>query len=227
MRLAILYSGGKDSNFALFEASKRHDVVCLIVMKSKNFGSYMFQSAGIDCVKFQAEALGLPLVEIETKGEKEEELLDLEIAIKEAKKKYNIDGIVSGAINSIYQSSRIQKICNRLNLWSFNPLWQKDQLIFLEELIENKFKVVIVGIASYPFDESYLGRVLDKKLLEELCYMRNKYQINPAGEGGEIETFILDTPTFKKELCLIKSRKVMDSINSGFLVIEEVKLKGK
>ena len=28
----------------------------------------------------------------------------------------------------------------------------------------------------------------------------NRYKINPAGEGGEIETFVLNCPLFKKEL---------------------------
>lgn len=227
MRVAVLFSGGKDSNFALFESGKFHDVVCLITMKSQNSHSYMFQSAGVDFTSVQAEALGLPQIIHETRGEKEAELDDLRDAILEAKEAYGIEGVVTGAINSAYQASRVQRICMDLDLWCFNPLWQKDQLDFLHELLDAGFKVMIVGVASYPFDSSFLGEVLDESLIEELRVMGEQYKINPAGEGGEIETFVLDGPTFLKRIEILKSRVEMDSENSGELVIEDAMLVGK
>ena len=223
MKVAVLYSGGKDSNFALYEASKFHNISCLITIKSTNNESYMFQTEGIDFVKYQAECLELPQIEVLTDGIKEKELDDLKKAIKKAKDEYNIEGIVTGAIGSIYQASRVQKICNELNLWCFNPLWQKDQVKFLKELVENNFKVVIVGVASYPLTEKYLGKILDKKLIEELVDMQNKYQINPAGEGGETESFIIDAPIFKKKIEIKKSKKEWENY-SGKLIIEELKV---
>lgn len=224
MKVAVLFSGGKDSNYALYKASQKNEVVCLITLVSENKESYMFQTQGIDFVKVQAKALGIPIIEFKTKGVKEEELEDLQLAIESARKKYNIEGVVTGAINSAYQSSRIQKICQKLDIWCFNPLWQKNQINFLYELLENNFKIIIVGIFSYPFDKSYLGRVLDKDLIEELTRLETKFQINPAGEGGELETFVLDSPQFKKEIKVISSQKIMDSENSGVLEIEKIEL---
>ena len=227
MKLALLYSGGKDSNYALYKASKKHEIVCLISLISQNSHSYMFQSPGTKLTSYQSDALGIPLLEHTTKGEKERELEDLEDAIKKAIDEYSIEGIVTGAIDSIYQASRIQKICNKFNLWCFNPIWQKDQIEFLEELIQNNFEIVIVGIASYPFNEKYLGRKIDNKLLIELLDLQKRYKINPAGEGGEIETFVLDSPCFKKRIKITKSRKNMDSQNSGELVIDNLEMEDK
>ena len=53
------------------------------------------------------DALGLPIIFKTTKGEKERELKDLRVAIKEAKQKYKIQGIVSGALASNYQKTRV------------------------------------------------------------------------------------------------------------------------
>ncbi len=99
MKLAALFSGGKDSCFALYKAVKeRHGIACLISLISENKESYMFHTPNIHLTNLQAEALELPLIAFKTKGEKEIELLDLEKAIKSAVKKYKIEGIVSGAV---------------------------------------------------------------------------------------------------------------------------------
>ena len=198
MKLAVLYSGGKDSNYALFKS--KDDAVCLISVISKNKESYMFHTPSISQVERQAEAMEIPIMIEETKGKKEEELKDLERAIKKAKTKYKIQGIVTGAIRSVYQASRIQKICDKLGLECFNPLWQKEEFGYLNELIKNKFKVVIIGVFAFPLDEKWLGRMIDKKFIVDVKKLHEKYKIHPAGEGGEMESFVLDCPLFKKPL---------------------------
>ena len=114
MRLGVLFSGGKDSTLALHLASEKEQVVCLITVVSKNPESYMFHTPNIDVTALQAAALELPLVSVVTEGLKEEELADLEKAIAQAKNKYQIEGVVTGAIESVYQASRVQRICNDL-----------------------------------------------------------------------------------------------------------------
>jgi diphthine-ammonia ligase len=224
MKLGILYSGGKDSNYALYMTSKIHEIKCLISIKSKNPHSYMFQTNGINLIKHQSLALNIPLIEFETIGKKEEELKDLKKAIQLGIKKHSIEGIVTGAIDSIYQASRIQKICKELNIWCFNPLWQKNQVEFLKDIIKNNFEVIIVSIASYPLNKSYLGKKLNNKLLDELIEMQKKYKINPAGEGGEIETFVTNSPLFKYKIKVTNSTIKEDSENSAELIINKIKL---
>jgi predicted ATP pyrophosphatase (TIGR00289 family) len=112
MRVGVLFSGGKDSTLALSKAMKEHEVVCLITIISKNTESFMFHTPNIEITKLQAESIGLPLIQRITEGKKEEELEDLRKAVVEAKENYRIDGIVTGAVESVYQSKRIQKICD-------------------------------------------------------------------------------------------------------------------
>jgi ABC transporter with metal-binding/Fe-S-binding domain ATP-binding protein len=213
-KLGILFSGGKDSMYAAWLAKKEgYEISCLISIISENEESYMFHTPSIRRVEEQAKSMGIPLIIVKTKGKKEEELIDLEKAIKLARKDYDIRGVVSGAVESVYQASRIEKICNRLKIECFNPLWQKDQLELLKDLIKNGFEVIIVGVFAYPFDEKWLGRKIDMKFINEIKKLQEKYKINVAGEGGEFESFVLNCSLFKKKL-IIKDKKINGSKNS-------------
>ncbi|MFH1586139.1 MAG: diphthine--ammonia ligase [archaeon] len=209
-KCAILFSGGKDSTYAAYLAKKKgYELACLISVFSENKNSYMFHTPSIEKTKKQAEIMDLPLIIDKTKGEKEAELEDLERVIKKAKEEYEIDTIVTGAIDSRYQASRIQKICDDLGLECFNPLWKKDEIEYLEELVGDGFKVIITGVAAYPLDKSWLGREIDNDFISEVKVLHEKYEIHPAGEGGEFETFVLNCPLFKEGL------KVVDKNISG------------
>lgn len=221
MKLGILFSGGKDSTYSAWLVKNfGYELTCLISIFSKNPESYMFHTPSIKKTKKQAEVMGIPIIIQKTNGEKEEELKDLEKAIEKAKQKYKIEGIVSGAIQSVYQASRIQKICDKLNLECFNPLWQKNEEEYLEELIKNKFKIIIVGVFAYPLDKSWLGREINQKVVNELKKINQKYKINLAGDGGEFETFVLNCPLFKKELNIINKEISSTGENSWRMEVE-------
>jgi ABC transporter with metal-binding/Fe-S-binding domain ATP-binding protein len=185
MKLGVLFSGGKDSSYALYLAKKQgYKVSCLITIVSENKESFMFHTPSIEQTKIQSEALQIPLIIVRTKGKKEKELFDLEIAIKSAITKYKIQGIVSGAVESVYQSLRIQKICNKLKIECFNPLWQKNQIELLNELIKNKFEVIITGVFAYPLNKSFLGKTIDHYFISEMKKLNEKYKVSISGEVG-------------------------------------------
>lgn len=226
MKLGVLFSGGKDSVFACYRAMQKETVACLITLVSENEDSYMFHTPNIRRTDLQAEAMGMPLLSWPTKGEKEEELQDLKAAIAAAKEMYGIEGIVTGAIESVYQAARVQRICRELDLWCFNPLWQIDQVDYLRLLLSKGFQVIISGVFAYPFDSSWVGAELTEERVSKLEMLQRRYQINPSGEGGELETFVLDAPLFKKRIRILKASTAYDNYR-GRLDIEEMKLEDK
>ncbi|MCK4635005.1 MAG: TIGR00289 family protein [Candidatus Aenigmarchaeota archaeon] len=226
MKLGVLFSGGKDSCLALQKAKEKDEVVCLITVISENPESFMFHTPNIFLTKLQAEAIDLPLVSITTRGEKEKELEELEKVIRRAKEEHGIEGIVTGAIKSEYQKSRIEKVCRELCLECINPLWHRDEINIMKELVENDFEVIITGVFAEPFGREWLGRKIDFVTIDELEKLERAYKINPSGEGGEIETTVLDAPFFKKRIEIEKS-SVSFSRDSGTLKIEKASLMKK
>ena len=221
MKLGALFSGGKDSCLAIHKAMKEHSVVCLISLISANPESYMFHVPNISLVDLQAETIGLPLIRKNTPGVKEEELVQLKQAIQEAKEKYKIEGIVTGAVCSIYQCSRIQKICKELGLECINPLWQMDEIELLKQLKE--FEVIISGIFAYKLGKELLGKKIDEKIIAKLEKLQKEIKINPAGEGGEIETTVLNAPFFRKRI-VVKDFEIDFKDNCGTYIIKRTEI---
>ncbi len=228
MRLAALFTGGKDSTYALYLAREQgHEIVGLITLKSKNPNSYMFHTPALELTKLQAEALGLPLITGLTKGEKEKELVDLEKAIKKAQKKLDFEGLITGALFSEYQSSRIIKIAKKLGLKVISPLWHKPQEKEMEELLNLNFKIIFTAVAAEGLDKSWLNRIITSKDLDQLKQLNKKYQFHLAGEGGEFESAVLDCPLFSKRVVIEDFLIEEESEQTARLIIKKARLEKK
>ena len=196
MKIAALVSGGKDSIYAAYKAAEEHEIVCLVSFKSKRDDSYMFHIPNIELAKLQAKSMEIHIIFEESSGIKEKELEDIEKALKVAVKKYKIKGVVSGALASNYQKQRIGTICRKLNLKSIAPLWHIEPEKYLKDLIKNKFKVIITGIAADGLNKDFLGKKIDDDFIEKI----KKSKIHLGGEGGEYESLVIDCPMFNKKI---------------------------
>jgi diphthine-ammonia ligase len=223
MKAAVLFSGGKDSTMAVYKAMKDGwTVEYLLSMHSENPHSYMFHVPNIHLTQLLSQALGIPLIQAKTPGMKEEELEDLRKALAELKDK-GVEAIFTGAIHSQYQKSRIDQLCQELGMESIAPLWHREPQDYMEEIIELGFEVVITSVSAEGLDESWLGRVITRELLEELRGLHEKYGLHLAFEGGEAETLVIDGPLFKKKLEILDSERVWN-FDSGHLIIKDAKL---
>jgi asparagine synthase (glutamine-hydrolysing) len=221
-KIAALFSGGKDSCFSLWLMQKQgFDVACLVSVLPKQHDSFMYHKPNEKVLKLQAKALGISLLLKPTRGEKEKELLDLKKALVLAKKRFGIQGVVSGALYSNYQRERIQKICDELKIKLFSPLWHKKQEQELQELLDNGFVFVMTKIAALGLNKEWLGKKVGKKELVELEKLQASFGFNVAGEGGEYESLVLQAPNFKKKIRIVSSEKKMLNDCTGVLEIKK------
>jgi diphthine-ammonia ligase len=215
MKVAALFSGGKDSVFAVYIAQQYGwDVAHLVTLLPAKQDSYMFHSINIHLTELLAQAIDIPLVKSSTKGEKETELIDLMNLLQDLE----IDGVISGAIASEYQRTRIEKICDELGIKSFAPLWHKNQELLLRDQVKAGFHIIIIGVFASGFDETWLCKTIDEQTIDALVSLHEKYKINIAGEGGEFETLVLDGPLFHKKLVIDESLKEWNRDNGIFQV---------
>jgi diphthine-ammonia ligase len=219
MKLAALISGGKDSIFAINKAFEEgHEVTHLINIIPARDDSYMYHSINLHMVELISAACEIPLIRQQSSGIKELELDDLTLALKKVK----VDGVSVGAIESQYQASRVQKICDSLGLKVYSPLWHRDP----EELLNEMAKVMdirIVKVAAEGLDRSWLGRPININSIENLKALNRRYMVHMAGEGGEYETLVLDAPFYKKRIEIVKSEVEWEG-DSGSLKVLEAKL---
>jgi ABC transporter with metal-binding/Fe-S-binding domain ATP-binding protein len=202
-----LFSGGKDSSWALYRALERGLPVERLVTVHPEGDSYMYHVPETRLAGLAAESIGIPLVEVEPgdlgaaaaadSGQQgDAELEPLEAALREldAELSGGIAGLTAGAVESEYQTSRIEAMADRLGVEVFAPLWQRDPRELAEAMLDAGFEVTVIQVAAAGLDESWLGRQLDAGALADLEDLHESHGVHLLGEGGEFETLVTDGP---------------------------------
>jgi len=222
MKVAVLFSGGKDSTYSVFKAKQDgHKVECLVTIFPQSYESELLHYPNIKFTKLQAESMNIPQITIEvdsTNPNAEENTL--EELLSQAKEKFNVEGIVHGGILSEYQKKRFEKISSSLNISLISPIWKKDQNEYMKTLLDSKFHYMIISVSSGGLDDSWLGKEITQKDLEELEKLSKKHGFNLSFEGGEAETFVLDCPIFIRPIKIEKYNKVWDGYRGRFEILE-------
>ncbi len=227
MKLFGLFTGGKDSTLAIKEMlDEGYDVDAVVTFSSENPYSYMFHTINIRWTYLHAVSMNMAHYMFKTKGMKEKELLDLKKAFI-VMKKLGYKGVVAGAIASKYQKNRVDKIAEATGLEVYSPLWGYDQEKLMYRYVDEKMKFMIISVSSWGLNEKHLGWIVkDLDDVNKLIYLSRKYQFNPTGEGGEYESFVLDSPIFRY-IIKVKSFEKKFFGDSGYLVIKEAVLEKK
>jgi len=210
MRVAILFSGGKDSVYAASWAISQGFEVTLLTVRPPEY-SMMFHHPNIDATKLQAEALGLPQVIVETTEENWRE------KVVEALRKLDVEGIATGAVASTYQRSRIDAIAKELGVEAFAPLWHAGEEK-MEEMLAT-MEIYVTAVSAEGLGPEFLAEPLEKLIRAK------KPNVHLFLEGGEGETFVANAPLFKKRIRIRKWKKSWDGVR-GVAEIEEAALEG-
>ena len=224
MKLASLFSGGKDSTYAIYKARQEgHDIECLVSLFPKSEESHLLHYPNMAITSIQAKAMKIPQISALTEtSDPNTELNELQNLLEKAKKNFGIDGIVHGGLFSDYQRIRFEKIGNNLDLKIVSPLWHIDQKNYMRELLESKFKFVITSVTSAGLDQTWLGKEITMQDVEQLEKLSVKYGFNLAFEGGEAETFVIDCPLFYSPVRILHANKVWDGYRGRFEITEAV-----
>ncbi|MBS7625711.1 diphthine--ammonia ligase [Candidatus Bathyarchaeota archaeon] len=209
MRLAVLFSGGKDSCYTIMKAREQgYKVNVLITIIPRSTDSRLFHYPCVEFTRFQAEAMKLPIsiYNIDSEGDYEVEKLTKHLS--EVKRIFKIEGIASGALASRYQKSRFEDAAGRVGLKCFTPLWGMDPIHLLNEQLNTGMEAMIVAVAALGLGQDWLGRILDREVTKTLLKIQGNCGVNPVGEGGEYETFVLNAPIFWRRLKITGYRKL-------------------
>ena len=206
-----LFSGGKDSSWALYQALEAgHNVTRLLTVHPSE-DSYMYHVPETQLASVAAESIGIELVEVDpgdlaasdaddSAAQGDAELEPLEDALTDIADEIALAGVTAGAIESEFQTNRIQDMCDRLGINLFAPLWQRDSEQLAADMLDAGFEITILQVAAYGLDESWLGRTLDADAIDDLRGLNEEYGVHLLGEGGEFETFVTNGPHMDRRI---------------------------
>jgi len=171
----------------------------------------MYHVPATQLAQLAAESLDIELIEVDPGAldaestvdsgvQGDSELEPLEEALTELSTEIELAGVTAGAIESEFQTSRIQGMCDRLEIDLFAPLWQEDPEHLAEQMLDAGFEITIVQVAAYGLDESWLGRTLDSEAILELKTLNEAYGVHILGEGGEFETLVTNGPHMSRPI---------------------------
>jgi len=221
MRLAALVSGGKDSVCALTCALREHQVEVLVNVQAVK-DSYMYHVPCTHLCHLISQAVDIPLITGVSSSDSDELIL-----LKTLLEDLDVDGVVAGTIASNYQMNRLGMLCDELSMHLHAPLWHKGNERTLRAMARS-MDIIVVQVAAYGMSESWLGRRLDDRAVDDLFVLNRKYGVHVMGEGGEYETLVLDAPVFKKRIAIGSyERQWFDEQYRGCLEISDCELKDK
>ena len=229
VRVAVLSSAGKDSTYACWWAIMQGwQIEAMVTVHITSDDSMMFQLPNTSLAGLQTHSIGTSWLPILSDGTENDEIEDLEYGIKgktDVKGAFDkvkqdtasinfpsdlvlqiedleIDALVVGALRSDYQKTRIERMCEKLGLISYCPLWHHDPEEHMHSLIEHGFDVRIVSVSTDGLGEEWLGKKITQQSLEELTRISNIFRFNLDGEGGEFETIVVDAPHMSQRIAV-------------------------
>ena len=225
MKLAALFSGGKDSTYSIYKAKQDdHQIKCLVTLFPKSPDSQLLHFPNVELTKFQSETMKIPQITAElSSNEVVEEMNALETLLQKAKQDFQIDGIVHGGISSEFQKKYFENVCKEIGLKIVSPLWKTNPKEYMNEIISSGFQFILTSVSSDGLDETWLGKIISRSDISKLSKLSDKFGFNLNYEGGEPETIVVDCPLYSYPLKIIKSKITWDGYR-GVLKIDNVSL---
>jgi uncharacterized protein (TIGR00290 family) len=205
MNVLSSWSGGKDSCLACYKAIKGgHQVSHLLNFISAQYKRCSFHGIEANLINLQAELMNIPLIQKEVSPDMGKYETEFKEAVSEIKTK-GIKGMVFGDVYLDEHKSWVDRVCQDLEIVPIEPLWDHSPAKVVEEFIDLGFKAIVVSCKADLFGKDFIGRCLDRDLVQELK-VRN---ICPCGENGEFHTFVIDGPLFKRRIEILESEAVL------------------
>ncbi len=222
MKLASLFSGGKDSTYAIYLAQKQgHEVICLLSIFTKSEESHLLHYPNLQWTKLQSESMNIPQLTINSESdETNDELFALEKLLQNAKEQFHIEGLVHGGIKSQFQKEKFESLCSKLDLVAITPLWNTEPEQYMNDLLDSNFDFIIITVTSDGLDDTWLGKEITKSDIDTLKQLSEKFGFNLNFEGGEAETFVVNCPLFSNSIKINKTKKIWDGYRGRFEIMD-------
>ncbi|HEU4656621.1 MAG TPA: GNAT family N-acetyltransferase [Capillimicrobium sp.] len=206
-RLALSWSGGKDSALALqaLRAAGVEPAVLLTTVDEES-ATVAHHGVSVSLLERQAAAVGVPLTTVAIPARPSNGVYEQRLrAAFAAGPLAEVDGVAFGDLFledlRAYREARMSEAGLRAEF----PLWGRDTAVLAREFIADGFAATLVSVDGDQLPHALLGRAFDAGLLADL-----PPTADPCGENGEFHTFVTGGPVFSAPIAVAPAQRRTD-----------------
>ncbi|MFC7371949.1 diphthine--ammonia ligase [Fictibacillus iocasae] len=197
-RIAISWSGGKDSALALYCLMKenQYEIVSLFTTFTEGYNRISMHGVPESLLEKQAASAGFPLRKVYipqtcTNEVYQERMRHQLIQLKEE----GVETFMFGDIFLEDVRKYREESLEQVGMNAVFPLWGRKTDELVHTFFSLGFKTITTCVDTEVLSDVFLGRVMDEAFIREL-----PGAIDPCGENGEFHTFAFEGPIFKKKV---------------------------
>jgi diphthine-ammonia ligase len=229
MKVAIMYSGGKDSTFAIeYALEKGWDIRYLISIKPNRTDCYLFHYATVEHTKELAEILKIPhVLEKCSVADPKKEAQIVRKIVEKQQKTEPVNAVVLGGTGlQETQLKSIQDALRPLGIEVFASHAGEEHDLIIEKMLDKGYEIMITQVASDGL-MPWLGRKLTRENFKELKKDSLNYKFHIGFEGGYADTLVLDGPIFNKKLGINSFKRIVEDDYCGYVKINRLNILDK
>ena len=229
MKVAIMYSGGKDSTFAIDSAKEKGwDIRYLISIKPTRKDCYLFHYATVEHTVELAKILKIPhILEKCSVADPIKEAAIIRKIVEKNQKTNPVNAVILGGTGlQETQLASIQNALRPLGIEVFASHAGEEHDLVVEKMLDKGYEILITQVASDGLIY-WLGQKITKETFKQLKCDSVRFKFHIGFEGGYADTLVLDGPIFDKKLQILDSKKVIEDNYCGHIEIEKVKVLDK
>jgi uncharacterized protein (TIGR00290 family) len=206
---ACLFSGGKESVYAIQTVQKQGIIVKHLIYEVPSFPSP--HALNMEAINILAKSMNKHFITVNLHEDGDE--------LVTALKNLNIEALVAGDINVPQHITWLNDKCRRAGrVKLLEPLWGKDTSVLFREMflgeLGSRFKAAIIGVDTSRLKEEWLGFTLTNATAE--VFLSGTQGVDPLGENGEYHTIVTESPLYSNTFRIEPVEKITDK-NMTFL----------
>lgn len=224
-----MYSGGKDSTFAIEDAKEKGwDVRYLISIKPTRTDCYLFHYATVEHTKDIAKMLKIPhILEKCSVADPVKEAAIVKSIVEKNQKTNPVNAVVLGGTGlQETQLRSIQDALRPLGIEVFAAHAGEEHDLVVEKMLEKGYEIMVTQVASDGLMR-WLGKTITKENWHELKEDSVAFKFHIGFEGGYADTLVLNCPLYDKKLVPEKVQKVVEDEYCGHVEIKKMKTADK